>query len=144
MTRDALAVEDPWEGFLAFLHNAIERQTRDRGLKELMHGSAHGHAQIARARDQLVPLVTELVERAQGAGQLRDDFAPSDFPLIQFALGAVADYTADVEPEAWRRIMGLLIDGMRVRRDAPTPLEIRALDTDEIECAMRDWRPRRR
>jgi AcrR family transcriptional regulator len=104
--RDALAVDDPWDGFLTFLEGAIERQTRDRGLKELLMGSAHGQEQIARARDEIVPLVTELVDRAQRSGQLRDDVAPSDFPLIQFAVGA--------------------------------------LETEDIECAMRDWRPRRR
>jgi AcrR family transcriptional regulator len=142
--RDALAVEDPWEGFLAFLQGGIDRQTRDRGLKELLMGSAHGREQIAGAREEIVPLVTELVERAQRSGQLRDDIAPSDFPLIQFAVGAIGEYTADVQPDAWRRVMGLLIDGLRVRRDAPTPLPVGALQTEDIECAMRDWRPRRR
>jgi len=142
--RDALAIEDPWEGFLAFLDGMIERQARDRGLKELLMGSAHGQKQIARARDQIVPVVTELVDRAQRAGELRGDLAPSDFPLIQFAVGAVTDYTADVAPDAWRRIMGLIVDGLRVRRDAPTPLPVAALDPDAIECAMREWRPRRR
>jgi len=142
--QDALSIDDPWEGFLTFLEGAIDRQARDRGLKELLMGSAHGQEQIARARDQIVPLVTELVVRAQRSGQLRDDIASSDFPLIQFAVGAITDYTADIEPGAWRRIMGLIVDGLRVRRDAPTPLPVAALDNDAIECAMRAWRPRRR
>ena len=107
-------------------------------------GSAHGQEQIGRARDEIVPLVTELVERAQRSGQLRDDVAPSDFPLIQFAVGAIGEYTADVQPDAWRRLMGLLVDGLRVRRDAPTPLPVAPLQTEDIECAMREWRPRRR
>ena len=144
MARDALAVEDPWEGFEAFLEGAIERQTTDRGLKELLLSTVHGQEQIARAREQLVPLVTELVSRAQRSGQLRDDITPSDFALIQFATGFIAEYTADVQPEVWRRIMTLVLDGLRVHRDAPTPLPVGALDTEEIERAMRDWRPRRR
>ncbi len=144
MAHDALAVADPWDGFVAFLQGAIERQTSDRGLKELLLSSAHGQEQIGRARDQLVPVITELVERAQRSGQLRPDVAPSDFALIQFGMGSIAEYTADIQPEAWQRIMTLLIDGMRVRRDAPTPLPIGALETEDIECAMRDWRPRRR
>jgi AcrR family transcriptional regulator len=142
--RDALAVPDPWEGFVTFLQGAIDRQARDRGLKELLVGSAHGQEQIGRARDEIVPLVTELVQRAQRSGQLRDDVAPSDFPLIQFAVGAIVEYTAEVQPDAWRRLVGLILDGMRVRRDAPTPLPVGALGTDDIECVMRDWRPRRR
>jgi AcrR family transcriptional regulator len=144
MARDALAIEDPWDAFVAFLVGAVERQTSDRGLKELLLSTAHGQDQIARARDQLVPLVTELVERAQRSGQLRPDIAPSDFALIQFGLGSVAEYTADVQPDAWRRMLGLVIDGLRVHRDAPSSLVAPALDTDEIECAMREWRPRRR
>lgn len=142
--RAALAIADPWEGFVTFLHGAIDRQTRDRGLKELLMSSVHGQEQIGRARDAILPLVTELVERAQRSGQLREDVAPSDFPLMQFAVGAISEYTADVQPDAWRRVMGLLIDGLRVHRDAPTPLPIAPLDTHDIECAMRDWRPGRR
>jgi AcrR family transcriptional regulator len=142
--RDALAIPDPWEGFVAFLEGAIERQTSDRGLKELLLSTAHGQEQIGRARDELVPLATELVQRAQRSGQLRDDVAPTDFALIQFGMGSIAEYTSDVQPDAWRRILGLILDGMRVRRDAPTPLPAGALGTDDIECAMRDWRPRRR
>lgn len=144
MAREALAIEDPWEGFETFMQGAIERQTSDRGLKELLLSSVHGQEQIARAREQLVPLVTELIQRAQRSGQLRDDIAPSDIPLLQFAMGFVAEYTAEVQPEAWRRVMAVVIDGLRVRRDAPTPLPVGALDTEEIECAMREWRPRRR
>lgn len=144
MARDALAIEDPWEGFEAFLQGAIERQTSDRGLKDLLLSSVYGQDQISRAREQLVPIITELVERAQRSGQLRDDVAPSDFALIQFAMGFVAEYTAEVQPEAWRRVMALVIDGLRVHRDVPTPMRVDALATEEIECAMREWRPRRR
>ena len=140
----ALTFADPWEGLVAFLDGSIERQCADRGLKELLVSSTHGHEQIERGRDRLIPLITELVERAQRAGELRADLAPTDFVLFQVGLGAVADYTRDVEPEAWRRCLGLLLDGLRVRREEPTPLPVPALDTDAVECAMRDWHPRHR
>ncbi len=142
MARSALAVDDPWEGFLAFLEGAVTRQCEDRGLKELLLGSAHGQEQITRARDQIVPLVSELVARAQAAGCLRGDVAASDIALIQFGMGSIAEYTAEVQPDAWRRIMGLIIDGLRACPEAPAPLAVDALDPEAISCAMRDWRPR--
>jgi AcrR family transcriptional regulator len=142
--REALAVADPWEAFVSFLEDAMCRQNADRGLKQLLMSSEHGHEQIARARDELIPLVTELVERAQRSGQLRPDVAASDFPLIQFGLGSVAEYTADIDPDAWRRVLGLVLDGLRTQRTEPSPLRPDPLETEQIECAMRDWRPRRR
>jgi len=37
-------------------------------------------------------------------------------------LGAVIDSTRTIEPEAWRRYLGIVLDGLRTRRNAPTEL----------------------
>jgi hypothetical protein len=41
-------------------------------------------------------------------------------PLVLWAGGRVVQATADVEPDLWRRHLGLVLDGLRA--DAATPL----------------------
>jgi hypothetical protein len=37
-------------------------------------------------------------------------------------LGAVIDSTHTTEPDAWRRYLGIVLDGLRTRRSDPTDL----------------------
>jgi AcrR family transcriptional regulator len=144
IARDAMEVEDPWEGLVAFMENAVTHQSMDRGLKEVLLGSAHGRARVTRGRERIAPLLQRLVDRAQGSGQLRPDVSATDFALIQMSLGAVMDYAQEADPEVWRRSLGLVLDGLRTRRDAPSALPVGPLDLEQVECAMRSWRPARR
>lgn len=144
LAEDCLSIDDPWDAFTAFMTESVERQQADRGLKELLLSTAHGARKSARARERLVPIITGMVERAKATGDLRPDVEATDYPLLQFALGAVMDYANEVDPEVWRRMLGILIDGLRTRRDEPTPLPVAALDLDQVDQAMRSWRPRSR
>ncbi len=141
IAEDGLRADDPWAGFVSFFERAIELQSADRGLKELMISSGHGQDHVARGRERIAPLVEELVARAQATGDLRPDAAASDFALAQMAIGAVIDFTVDVDPEMWRRCLALFLDGMRTRRDGPSDLPVEPLTVAQVERAMRDWRP---
>ena len=59
-------------------------------------------------------------------------------------LGALIDYTHDVDPEAWRRMLGIVLDGLRARREGPTPLPRPPLDAAQLDRAMAAWRRPRR
>ena len=48
-----------------------------------------------------------------------------------------APTTRDVSPELWRRYLTVLLDDLRVRRDAPSELPVAALGIDQIDAAMR-------
>ena len=61
-------------------------------------------------------------QRAQADGSLRPDVAATDMPLLQLMLGSLSECTRDVEPEVWRRYLGIVTDGLRTRRDEPTAL----------------------
>ena len=89
----------------------------------------------------MAPLVTQLVHRAQAAGELRADLEPTDVPVITLLLALVADFTSDVVPELRRRYLTIVLDGLRTRREGPSPLPVDALDLDELGDAMRSWRP---
>lgn len=76
-----------------------------------------------------------LLERAREDGRLREDFDVFDVPMLHLMLGAVADATREVAPELWRRYLGIFLDGMRAKRDAPTPLPCEPLDADRYAIA---------
>lgn len=145
LAEQGLAHEDPWEGLVWFMEQGLLEQARDRGLKELLFGAARGRGPTAHARDRLAPIVTAMFERARASGQLRDDIEGVDTPVLHLMLGAVLDFSREVEPELWRRFLAIVLDGLRARRDDVTPLPVAALDDDQLERAMATWRaPQRR
>jgi AcrR family transcriptional regulator len=140
LAEEALDADDPWQGLVDFLERAQALQATNRGLKELVLSTEHGRQRVACVRERLGPLAEELVRRAQASGQMRPDVDGSDLPLVQVMLGAIVDVTRDVAPDTWRRMLGIIVDGLR----APgphTPLPAPALDTAQIDHAMRSWRP---
>jgi AcrR family transcriptional regulator len=141
IAEEALRDEDPWNGLVGFLEAATAAHAQDRGLKEVALSGAHGLERVARARELMFPLVTRLVRRAQEQGTLRPDVEPTDLPLLQLMLGSLSECTRDVEPDAWRRFLGILTDGLRTRRDGPTPLERSGLEPEQVQRTMRCWRP---
>jgi AcrR family transcriptional regulator len=139
--EEALLVEDPWTGLVRFIERATEQHACDRGLKEVALSGAHGLERVARARQLMYPLVSKLVERAHADGSLRPDVQATDLPLLQLMLGSLSECTRNVDPEVWRRFFGIVADGLRTRRDEPTPLQRDALGLQETQNTMRSWRP---
>jgi AcrR family transcriptional regulator len=131
----ALAVEDPWDGLLHFFEGSLAMHLHDRGLKELVFSTAHGRDRVRDARDRIKPVVMAVVKRAQDAGELRPDLDTTDIPVLQLMLTAVMEYTADVEPDVWRRCLALVLDGMRAN-GACTPLAPPALGDEQLEAVM--------
>ena len=137
----ALLDADPWTGLVRFLETATAQHACDRGFKEVALSGAHGRERVARARRLMFPLVSKLVARAQADGSLRDDVEPTDMPLLQLMLGSLSECTREADPESWRRYLGIITDGLRTRRDGPTPLDREALSPEQTQDAMRTWRP---
>jgi AcrR family transcriptional regulator len=143
LADDALTIEDPWQAFVTFLSNMAALQASDRGLKEVMLGSAEGRERVARLRDQLRPRGQALVARAQAAGALRPDFDVSDVPLLQMMVAAIADVAPPDRPDLWRRVLTLLIDGIRAPGSPRDPLPGPPLGLEAIQEVMVRWRPPR-
>jgi AcrR family transcriptional regulator len=142
--QGALADPDGWRGLVTFLERSSALQATDRGLREVMLGTRYGHQRVARLRDSLQPIVTELVAKAHAGGRLRADIAPTDVPLIAIMVGAVVDYTRQVQPDVWRRYLTILLDGLNADGADPTPLPMAPLDVDQLDQVMQSWHPNRR
>jgi AcrR family transcriptional regulator len=141
LAQECLEAYDPWEGLARFLEQATEQHALDRGFKEVALSGVHGLDRVARARALMFPLVTRLVERAQADGSLRSDLAPTDVPMLQLMLGSLSECTRNADPQVWRRFLGILTDGLRASRDAPTELAREALSPVQTQRTMRCWRP---
>src|SRR6476469_791823 len=130
-------------GLVHFLEHGLELQASDRGLKELMHSAGLGAKRVAHARSMIAPRVMQMVARAHESGQLRDDVAGPDMPLITLMIGSIMDATHEVRPEVWRRLLTIVIDGLRARPGAATPMPVAPLTYDEVPRVMSAPKPRR-
>jgi AcrR family transcriptional regulator len=119
--EQALAEEDAWAGFRAFLERIFALNAENRGLKDMIATREHGQARAEAMRRRMRPLVRRLIERAQEQGALRPDFTPEDMPLIFWTGGRVIDATAGIAPELWRRYLGFMLDGLRSEAASPLP-----------------------
>ena len=139
----ALANPDPWAGLVSLLEDQASMQATDRGLRELLFSPAELRERIAPVRARMLPMVEELIERAKATGQLRPDVATTDIPVVNYMLGASADFGGELSPELWRRFLGIVLDGLRARRDGPTPLAPDALEPAQVDEAVAGLHGRR-
>jgi AcrR family transcriptional regulator len=136
LLEEAMRNPDPWEGLLEFLDRGSEFQGRNRALKQLLFSAPGGREWVDRAREALRPAVGKLVAKAKEQGRLREDFAVTDVPLIEFTLATTVELTAESGGEEWRRILGYIVDGMRVQRRRPTPLAADPLSIEDMDRAL--------
>jgi AcrR family transcriptional regulator len=144
LAQRGLEHDDPWEGLVFFMEQALAAQAEDRGLKELLFGTGHGQHRVGHARERIAPLVNRLFERARAAGQLRADVQGPDAPVLQLMLGTVLDFSRELEPELWRRYLAIVLDGLRARRDDASELPVASLDESQLDAAMSAWTAPRR
>jgi AcrR family transcriptional regulator len=137
----ALGASDPWEGIVDFVRYASAVQARDRGLRQAL--LSRGADKTERAREKIIPIVAELVTRAQQAGSLRADLDPLDLPLVDLMVSTVADRTRQVSPEIWQRALTIIIDGLATTRQTPTPLPGKPLDRGQLAAAAVIFKPAR-
>lgn len=109
----AVADADPWTAFARFLEHALELNAANRGLKDLVENPEQGRRRAEAMRTRLRPLIRELVERAHAQGALRSDFDVRDVgPLLWAGAGVIERSPAD-DPDAWRRHLRFVVDGLR-------------------------------
>jgi len=132
MAEKAQAEPDAWAALVWFLEHSAEMLASDRGLRQILMFAAQGHDRVTYARDRMRPAVDRLVKRAQADGLVRADLAATDIPIIEFMLGAVAEYARQVRPTLWRRYLVLMLDALRPARASGTPLPEPELSPNEM------------
>jgi AcrR family transcriptional regulator len=141
----AAAERDSWQALVRFLEHMLELQAGDRVLKDVLMRYPPAAGRVASAREEMRGLFEQLLERAREQGRLRDDFTLPDLALLFWSFSPLIDATAEVAPNAWRRHLHWLLDGLRT--EAATPQVEAPLSDEELHASMqalREHRPGRR
>jgi AcrR family transcriptional regulator len=119
--EDALRLPDAWVGFCAYVERICAMQAEDIGVQDVLTTTFPTDRVVEAQRVRAYEGLTELARRAQAQGALRADFVPEDIVLVLFANAGVVRATRSAAPEAWRRVVGVLLEGFRADRARPLP-----------------------
>ena len=99
---------DRWTALTEMLWMLVERQSADDFLGDAWQ-RVSDHPEVADASREATEAIGRLVAEAQAEGTVRPDATAIDIRLLFAATRAARS----VEPAAWRRMLTLLIDGLR-------------------------------
>jgi AcrR family transcriptional regulator len=117
----AAEVDDPWEALVQLATATAEMQARDRGFFEATEDQWLHDSELIDAHRPILAAVDAIVSRAQEARVLRSDVTSLD--IMGLVKGAVAAMRpiGGVGEDAWRRFLGLMLDGLRPQAATSLP-----------------------
>jgi AcrR family transcriptional regulator len=119
--RELLEHDDPWEAFKEALWFGAEKTAGDRAFSEIL--AAERKSMVPRScpgKEDLTITVGELMRRCIAAGKMRPDVVIDDIPLVMCGIGSASAMPHPM-PDAWRRHLGIVLDGLRAEA-VSTPL----------------------
>jgi AcrR family transcriptional regulator len=111
--RRALMHDDAARGLRELFEGVVSLQRRHRILRELVARQPPRPGLVGDVREELARLNEQLVVRARAQGVVREDFTVTDLTLLFWSLRPIVQATIEVAPEAWRRYLGFVLDGLR-------------------------------
>jgi AcrR family transcriptional regulator len=139
-----LAEDGDGTGLRRFFEAAGEMMAEDRGLEQILTGSAPESLDLsALGRARIEPRIIKLASNARAAGRLRSDLSHHDLPLVQIMLSAIIEGTASARPDLWRRYQALILDALEPPTEHPA-LPGQPPDGDEVAAIIERWRPQPR
>jgi AcrR family transcriptional regulator len=113
----ALVDDDAWRAMATAMECALSVAASARGVIRAARDPA---GLLAGLKSRYLADLTTIVQRAQDAGVVRDDLTTDDIRMMLFMmLSSVRMITA--ASTAWRRSLGLLLDGLRPSAATPLP-----------------------
>ncbi|MFF7388640.1 TetR/AcrR family transcriptional regulator [Streptomyces scabiei] len=143
--RDA---PDAWTGLTEYLGAVFDTLAADRGTNDLMTTRVPGVDTLEDVHEHNRQTIESLLRRGREEGTVRADVTTEDVLFALAALGrAVPALTAVTTPDAWRRPLTLLLDGLRPpgptdTRPSPT-LPEPALDAAQLADVLAELGPHR-
>ncbi len=117
----ALDDPDPWNGFIGYVETACAMQAADHGFADVLTLTFPTAKAMEARRNKAHEAMVQLINRAKAIGRLREDFDPSDLVLIHMANLGVVNATSGAAPDAWRRVVALLIQSCEAPARGPLP-----------------------
>jgi AcrR family transcriptional regulator len=110
--REMLELDDPWEAFLRTMWFSAEKTAGDRAFAEILGAAREVLPTECPGKRALTGTVDAIMQRAIEARKMRPDVVIDDIPLIMCGIGS-ASAMPHPDPQAWRRHLGIVLDGMR-------------------------------
>jgi AcrR family transcriptional regulator len=131
----ALESSDPGAALRQFMETAAAMHISDVCWCDAAGTDLFDREGVRELTDMLVGKIGELLTRAQTAGQVRSDLRALDIPVLLMAVAKSGLMLEGAAPGAWKRYLGVILDGLRP--DAARPLPRRPLSRREFEAARR-------
>ncbi|MCS5719366.1 TetR/AcrR family transcriptional regulator [Herbiconiux sp. CPCC 205763] len=119
-------IEDAAAGFAAFFEAVLEPQASKRALGPLLRGAPNSGPDAGEVQTRIGRCVQALLRRGREQHTIRTDVTATDIGVLMAAMAHIIDTFGAAEPQLWRRLLPVLLDG--IRADAPTPLVGRPLE----------------
>jgi AcrR family transcriptional regulator len=117
----ALQMDDPWDGFVAYLDNLFAVQAGDRGFNDFLSRRFPGNSETEHIHDLMCQQIEDVLARAQEVGKARPDITRADIVNLIWSNGRIIDATSAKAPTAWRRQLYLMLDAYRAERAYSIP-----------------------
>jgi AcrR family transcriptional regulator len=118
--RTLMDMEDAWEAFHRAMWFGAEKTAGDRAFTEIMAASRDFPPRTCPGKEDLILTTGELMVRAKAQGRMRPDVVIDDIPLVMCGVGSASGMPHRA-PDAWRRHLAIVLDGMRAEA-ASSPL----------------------
>jgi AcrR family transcriptional regulator len=136
--EDAAEADDGWDGLVGFLERVLALQARNLPLRSIfLRVPAEANAE---RRKRIQPALDRAIARAKEQGSLRADFAVGDLVVAMWSFAPIFEATAGLAPNAWRRHLRIVLDGMRP--EGATTQNVRPLAGKQLERAIDALRSR--
>jgi len=109
----AFEAEDPWEGLKDYLWRCAYMHRDNRAWGQLAAAAPLEFGQ--EEQQELIRVTGELLERAQKAGEAREDLTAQDIGMLMCGTCGVMQTTGD---DRWERFFGIALEGLRARTSA--------------------------
>lgn len=119
--EQALARDDAWDGFVYYVERLCELQATDPAIGDVVAGRYPGAARLMTLCERSRASAEGIVERAQRSGDLRADFTGEDLLFVLGTNALLSRAAAEVAPDAWRRGLAFVLDGLRTKAAHPLP-----------------------
>jgi AcrR family transcriptional regulator len=141
VVEEALRFPRAFDGLRHFLESMVQMQTLDKGLRDVMLCRRPVAPDQDLIATQFKPPLVALLARAGQEGDLRPGLTATDVAVLEIAVQSTAEFTAAASPDAWRRYLTIVLDGMRAHtEDATKPLDQPPLDNQQLYTCMDSWK----
>jgi AcrR family transcriptional regulator len=114
--RTLLTLDDPWEAFTRAMWFGAEKTVGDRAFAEILTAYP---PRSCPGKDDLSVTIGELMDRCKAAGRMRRDAMVDDIGVLMCGIGSASHMPHPV-PEAWRRHLAIVLDGLRAEAASGT------------------------